>query len=232
MFSDEDSEFAKNLEYEFKDAGLLNAALTHPSLTIRRCAGKKKPACPYERLEFLGDRVLGVVIAKALYERFPSAAEGELAIRLSSLVKAETLKHIALDLKLDFALKVDMSLGEVRQHSSALPDAMEAVIGAMFLDAGLEVPERFILKHWKEYFNAETESDPKSVLQEIVQKRKLPIPSYVIIENSGPPHLPIFIIEVQVKGLPHCQGTGRSKREAEKAAAAALLGIMNQDDKK
>ena len=229
------SDFIRNLGYTFKNPELLKSALTHPSLTPRRNAAKK--AYPYERLEFLGDRVLGLVIAKALYEAFPLAPEGELAMRFSALVKGETLKLIALDLKLDSVLKVaksELLQDEVKRNTSALSDAMEAVIGALYLDAGIELVESFILRHWKSYFNIKAEyiSDSKTSLQEFAQGKKLPIPSYVVIENSGPPHSPVFVIEVQVKGFPSCQGKGSSKREAQKAAAAALLGIIHKDDTK
>jgi ribonuclease-3 len=228
-----DSDFEKNLGYTFKNAELLKLALTHPSLTSARRGNKSaRQVSPYERLEFLGDRVVGLVIAKALYDALPFAHEGELAMRFSALVKGDTLKLIALDLKLDTALQVaksELSHDEIKRSSSTLADAMEAVIGALYLDAGITEAENFIIKHWKKYFNVQPEAmtDPKTGLQELVQSKKLPTPVYVTIESSGPSHSPDFVIEVQVKGLPHCTGKGHSKKEAQKAAAAALLELIH-----
>jgi ribonuclease III len=213
------------LGYVFTQPELLRAALTHPSVAGRSGAQKKNPSA-YERLEFLGDRVLGLVIAQWLYDVFPQAAEGELAKRHAAMVNRDALREVALALNLDS--HIQLAHGDAmdfsKKNMAVLSDAMEAVIGAMYLDGGLDVAVTFIKHYWWEMIGAEaTPADPKSELQELAQGKGLPLPVYKILKRSGPAHAPSFVIEASVKGLGSASAEGPSKREAEKGAACALL---------
>lgn len=215
----------EQLGYKFSDLGLLKAALTHPSLAHGK-GGKKVVSSPYERLEFLGDRVLGLVVAHWLYELFPDLPEGDLAKRHASLVNREALHHVATVIGLsDFLCLVQHGGKEgSRENLAALSDATEAVIGAMYLDGGMVPAERFIKTYWDEVVHQEsTPADPKSALQEWVQGRGLPLPVYRVVERKGPAHAPLFTIEVSVRGCDPVVREGKSKREAEKAAAEGML---------
>ncbi len=210
---------AERIGHVFARPSLLRDALTHPSL-----AGKKSLS-PYERLEFLGDRVLGLVIAEWLYALYPDAKEGELAKRHAALVNRDALKEVAEKIGLEEALSLahGEAAGAGRKNLAALSDAMEAVIGALYLDGGLEAASRFIRAFWDSSIRENAPDDPKTALQEWAQGRGLPLPTYKIAERTGPAHAPHFRVEVSVKGLPSVQGEGDSKREAEKEAARILL---------
>lgn len=224
------SELTSRLEYEFSNVELLQAALTHPSLSGLK-QRKKGSASPYERLEFLGDRVLGLVIADWLYSLFPDAKEGDLAKRHAALVNRDALRAIALELGLEHYLRLahkEDAASSDRKNLVTLSDAMEALIGAIYLDGGLEPARKFIHNYWE---NAATKTeaapaDPKTELQEWAQGHGLPLPSYKTLENTGPAHAPKFVIEVTVKGHPSVCAEGPSKRTAEKAAAELLLKQM------
>jgi ribonuclease III len=218
--------FAEKLGHVFASPQLLEAALTHPSLAGAR---QRKKGAPYERLEFLGDRVLGLAIAEWLYETFPSASEGEMAKRHAALVNRDALRAVALDIGL--AGFVRLARGEdaqaARKNIATLPDAMEAVIGALYLDGGYPAARAFIHRHWqRDIAVSETPVDPKTTLQEWAQGQSLPLPAYRVIEKSGPAHAPKFVIEVSVKGFPPAQAEGNSKRDAQKAAAVKLLETL------
>jgi len=211
------------LGYEFKQLGLLSEALTHPS-----ASGRGEP--DYERLEFLGDRVLGLIVADMVLRRFPHEAEGPLAQRLAELVRRETLAKVAESLDLGAALhlaKGEDAAGE-RDNPAILSDACEAVIGALYLDGGLTVA-RDLVEAWLTPF-LETAVDPpqdaKTALQEWAQGRGLPLPDYRETARSGPDHQPIFTIEVTVRDNAGATGQGRSKRLAEQAAAESLLARL------
>ncbi len=215
----------EKLGHDFAQPELLAGALTHPSLAGGK-SKKEKTSSAYERLEFLGDRVLGLVIAAWLYELYPTANEGELAKRHAALVNRDALKKVAEDVGLENALRLahGESVGVGRKNLAAMADAMEAVIGAMYLDGGLAPAERFIRRYWDASIHeAHAPADPKTVLQEWAQGRGLPLPEYRVVERSGPAHAPRFTIEVHVKGHEPAAAKGNSKREAEKAAAIALL---------
>jgi ribonuclease-3 len=209
--------------YKFKDAKLLVRALTHPSAV----GGSDPVRESNQRLEFLGDRVLNLVIAERLMERRKMESEGELAPRLNRLVKkgacADAMRHLELQ---EFILLSD---GEEaaggRSRESTLGDACEAVIGAIFKDGGLSPARKFIEKAWAPQFAsapAETK-DPKTLLQEWAQGQGLPLPDYDVLSRSGPDHEPIYEIEAKVEGRGSAVATGPSKREAERSAAALLL---------
>ena len=216
---------AERLGHHFAKPDLLEQALTHPSLS-GSTTSRKKGAVDYERLEFLGDRVLGLVIAEWLYEKYPAAREGELAKRHAALVNRDALRLVADEIGLGPYLRLagGEKPGSARKNLATLPDALEAVIGALYCDGGLNAAGDFIHRFWqKDIAILETPEDPKTMLQEWAQGQGLPLPHYKVIEHSGPAHAPKFIIEASVKGHPSTIAEGNSKREAEKTAAAQLL---------
>jgi ribonuclease-3 len=210
--------------HRFADTGILTQALTHSSAIGERGT---LHSGTYERLEFLGDRVLALVIADMLYTAFPQSAEGDLARRLTALVRNETCAEVARSL--DLGPAIHLGGGEAhsggRTKATILGDVCEAVIGALYLDAGMDVARRFIETHWKDKMLSATAPlrDAKTTLQEWAQGRRLPTPNYRIIDRSGPEHAPRFIVSAMVEGLPPDSGEGGSRREAEQNAAAALL---------
>jgi ribonuclease-3 len=220
---------AERLGHKFIAPRLLEDALTHPSLAGSR--PRKKGAMPYERLEFLGDRVLGLAIAEWLYETYPNADEGEMAKRHAALVNREALRAVAQEIGLGQFVRLarNEDAGAARKNLATLPDAMEAVIGALYLDGGFKAARAFIHLYWqRDIAVTETPADPKTTLQEWAQGQGLPLPSYRVIEHSGPAHAPRFLIEASVKGQPPVQSQGDSKREAQKAAAAKLLELVHK----
>jgi ribonuclease-3 len=213
------------LGHRFDDDRLLKQALTHPSYatTKRQKAAKSSP---YERLEFLGDRVLGLVIAHWLYDLYPDVDEGELAKRHAALVNRDALKETALRLGLEqyLILAHGEEVNADRKNLAVLSDATEGMIGALYLDGGLAPAERFIKTYWDQMIRSDAApSDPKTTLQEFAQSKRLPLPTYKEISRSGPAHEPHFVIEVTMQGYPPQKGEGISKRLAEKAAATRLL---------
>lgn len=230
------------LDYHFNTFELLALALTHSSFSgegntphrqIRdqfggeTYEGQGGGTWNYQRLEFLGDRVLGLVIADALVKRFPEASEGELARRFNQLVRKETCAAVARELRL--GEYIIMSQAERQsgggRKKTILGDACEALLGAIFLDAGFDAARIVILRLWKDLI-ALTEgipTDAKSALQEWAQGLQLPIPHYHEVVRAGPDHAPRFVLEVKVKGKDPARGEGKSKRAAQQAAAAAFL---------
>lgn len=215
----------KNLEesigYTFQNPHLLQQALTHPS------ALPSGQGVDFERLEFLGDRVLGLVVARWLYEEFPHENEGDLAKRLSGLVRKETLVDVAKLINLDQFMKMkrEKSPSETKRLDTLLADACEALIGALYLDGGLEVAHGFIHQYWDDLFQKTPEPprDSKSILQEWIQGKGKSHPLYVVISSSGPAHAPHFIVQVQIEGMDPITGEGSSKRQAERVAAQNML---------
>lgn len=212
-----------DLGHVFTDRALLTQALTHSS------ASKKSN----ERLEFLGDRVLGLVIAQELIRRYPEAPEGDLAIRLNELVRKETCARMAQKSGIDkfLVLAPGERQGGGARKSTVLGDACEAVIAALFLDGGLEPAARFILANWGDDLAtaAATTRDAKSELQSWAQAREelgRPLPAYRVLKRTGADHAPHFVVEALVKGAGTATGEGASKREAERNAAEALLGQL------
>lgn len=180
-------------------------------------------AATYEQLEFLGDRVLGLVIADILFHRFPKEKEGVWAVRFTSLVKEQTLAQIAKILKLNKALITNEEY--LRKNSSVLSDVCEAVLGVIYLEKGLETVKTFVEIVWEPFLNQPIlgEKDFKSRLQEWTQKNKKVIPSYEVISKKGPDHDPVFEVEVSVPDMPSKRATGASKKEAMIEAARLLL---------
>ncbi|HZD25781.1 MAG TPA: ribonuclease III [Alphaproteobacteria bacterium] len=215
----------KHLGHRFDRPALLEEALTHPSVDVRRSGGRN-----YQRLEFLGDRVLGLVIAARLLAEDPAASEGDLAVRFNALVRRETLAEVALECGLDPFVRLGRSEEEQggRAKPAILADVCEAVIGALYLDGGLAAAEDFILRGWRRRLaRAGVGKDAKTTLQERVQAGAKAPPTYRVTGREGPDHAPHFTVEVTVKGEPPASGEGGSRREAEQAAAQAMLDRLD-----
>ena len=216
-------DLAKVLGHSFAKHELLDEALTHASATRKRGRG-------YERLEFLGDRVLGLVIAHALLEKFPKEREGDIAKRHARLVSREALVHVAQAIRLGDHIKLSKGEAEAgsRGSEAVLADVAEAVIAALYLDGGLEIARRFIGVQWQKLMDVDTAPprDAKTRLQEWAQARGLGLPSYTELSARGPAHAPERTIEVRLPGHDPASGVGRSKREAEQTAARALLARL------
>ncbi len=223
------AELETALGHEFSDSALLTEAVTHPSLAgVARSGGGPKPGLAYERLEFLGDRVLGLIVAEWLLERFPGEREGELARRHAMMVKRETLAGLARTIGLGTHLRLSPgeSDGGGRVNQTILGDACEAVIGALYLDGGLGPARAFVRRALAGHLDGAARlpaQDGKTQLQEWVQGQGKPLPVYTIVRRSGPDHEPEFEISVTVEGFVPAYGIGRSRRSAETAAALALL---------
>lgn len=216
--------FAARLGHDFKRPELLSRALTHPSMS--------SPSRPdNQRLEFLGDRVLGLVMAEALLKADKSATEGQLAPRFNALVRKEACADVARALDLGAALKLGRSemLSGGRRKEAILGDAMEAVIAAVYLDAGFDAARALILRHWgNRVTRVEADArDAKTMLQEWAQGRGLALPAYAEIARTGPDHAPSFTIEVRLATGESASATAGSKRAAEQHAASALLARLD-----
>ena len=213
----------QTIGYRFSDAALLERALTH----ISALKGAQGRTGSYQRLEFLGDHVLGLAISEMLFEAFPKADEGELSRRLADLVRRETCADVARVMDLGASLRLGASESRAGGHSriAILADVCESLIGAIFLDGGYKSALIFVQKFWAERMRkpARPLRDPKTVLQEWAQARGLPTPTYREIERTGPHHDPEFRVAVSLPERQPAEGKGRSKRSAEQAAASALL---------
>jgi ribonuclease-3 len=209
--------------YRFADGAMLEIALTH----ISALKGARNRAGSYQRLEFLGDHVLGLVISDMLFRAFPKADEGELSRRLADLVRKETCAEIARTIDLGAAIRLGSSEANAgaRTRLAILADVCEAVIGAVYLDGGYKAAEELVERLWQVRMRATAQPlrDPKTVLQEWAQARGLPTPVYREVARSGPDHDPEFRVAVQLPAFVPAEGSGRSKRAAEQAAAAAML---------
>jgi ribonuclease-3 len=210
--------------YKFTDSVLLTTAFTHVSALK---PATRHRADSYQRLEFLGDHVLGLVISDMLYRAYPRADEGELSKRLADLVRKESCADVAKSL----GLLDDIKLGAVgagagaRLRKSVLGDICEAVIGAIYLDGGHAAAAQFVERNWLERMHKPRRPlrDPKTVLQEWAQSRGLPTPVYREVERTGPHHDPQFRVSVDLPGLAPAEGVGGSKRAAEKVAASVMI---------
>ena len=225
-------ELEKALGHRFRNQPLLEVALTHASMR-----GGKAHRSDNERLEFIGDRVLGLVIAEALSERFPEATEGELARRYNRLVRGEACARIARSIGVgEYLILSESEAGSGgRSKGTILADAMEAILGAIFLDAGFQTARTVVRSLWGDEDDRRPEGarpDAKSALQEWAQGRGLALPEYVEVSRKGPDHAPRFTSEVRISGCAPAQGEGPSKRAAEQAAARMLLereGVAGAD---
>lgn len=210
-------DFQKKLGYRFKNEALLEVALTHAS------AGGE---ADYQRLEFLGDRVLGLIVAECLYELFPNEPEGGLSKRHTALVRGETLAKAAKIIDIGHAMIISDAEdhGGGRVNANILSDIMEAVIGAVYLDGGLDAARKILAPLLADDISAlaNPPRDPKTTLQEWSQAQGLGLPEYVLVSRDGPDHAPDFTVTVTVNGKT-ATAKGASKRAAEKAAAQTLM---------
>ena len=224
--SQKQSLLMSRIGHEFKNPDLLSEALTHSSLSSTTRQDN-------QRLEFLGDRVLGLVIAEALLERDSSASEGDLAPRFNTMVRKETCADVANELKLGDALMLGRSemLSGGRRKQALLGDAMEAVIAAIYLDAGFGRAREVIRELWASRLEqAETASrDGKTQLQEWAQARGMAPPQYEEIDRTGPDHAPVFTIRVVLDDGQNATAQANSKRAAQQAAAETLLDLLCDD---
>ncbi|CAN1721321.1 Ribonuclease 3 [Hyphomicrobium sp. 1Nfss2.1] len=217
-------ELEKALGHRFKDQQLIEVALTHASMR-----GGKTERADNERLEFIGDRVLGLVIAQVLIERFPSANEGELARRFNRLVRGEACARVARALGIGPHLILSESEAGSggRAKGTILADAIEAILGAVFLDGGFEAARAVVRNLWDSQYDDQHSTsagpDAKSALQEWAQGKGLALPEYIEVSRKGPDHAPRFTSEVRISGCAPARGEGTSKRAAEQAAARTLL---------
>jgi ribonuclease-3 len=209
--------------HKFVDSALLITAITH----VSALKPSHKRADSYQRLEFLGDHVLGLVVSDMLYRAFPNADEGELSKRLADLVRKESCADVAKSLGLIDDVKLGQvgALASARLRKSVLGDICEAVIGAIFLDGGYTVAAQFVERNWTERMRKLRRPlrDPKTVLQEWAQSKRLPTPVYREIERTGPHHDPQFRVAVDLPGLAPAEGVGGNKRAAEKDAASVMI---------
>lgn len=216
------------IDYEFKDSFVLKEALTHPSVNQRN---SKNQTVNYERLEFLGDSILNMIISVMLFKLFPDEKEGALARRKTDLVCGHTIASIAQEIKLgDFII---MNNGERCNGGECnlknLENALEALIGAIYIDGGFESVEKFITKYWEELARKTLNPprDPKTLLQEWTQKNKLSLPEYELIKQDGPAHKPKFTMSVYVESYSIICAKAYSKRVAEQKAAELMLEMIN-----
>jgi ribonuclease-3 len=217
------AEFEARIGYRFKDSALLEQALTH----ISALAGARNRAGSYQRLEFLGDHVLGLVVSDMLFGAFPRADEGELSRRLADLVRKEACADVARAIDLGAAIRLGASESNAggRNRTAILADVCEALVGAVFIDGGYPAASDLIRRLWEARMRAPARPlrDAKTILQEWAQGRGLPTPSYREVERKGPDHDPEFRVTVELPDRAPAEGLGRSKRAAEQAAAAAML---------
>jgi ribonuclease-3 len=218
-----DGSLEQRIGYKFSDAALLDCGLTH----ISALKGARNRASSYQRMEFLGDHVLGLVISDMLFRAYPRADEGELSRRLADLVRKETCAEIARAIDLGAAIRLGSSEANAggRTRPAILADVCEALIGAVYLDGGYPAAAALVERLWQARMRATSQPlrDAKTLLQEWAQGRGLPTPNYREVARYGPDHDPEFRVAVQLPHLAPAEGSGRSKRAAEQAAAAAMM---------
>lgn len=210
----------QRLGHKPTDLALFERALTHSSFG----------ADNYQRLEFLGDRVLGLTIARALYERYPAEPEGQLSKRYNSLVARETCAEVGYALGVPALLRLGKQARDDRanQSDNVVGDVVESLLGALYLEAGLEAAERFVLQAWEPYLAGQGRAPqhPKSALQELAAARDWKAPHYELVSRTGAHHAPLFTVKVSIRDVGEAQAEGSSKQEAETAAASALLAQL------
>ena len=221
--------FEEKIDYFFKNKEILTASLIHPSFTKDHKIKKNILYPEFERLEFLGDRVLGLVISSLIYSRFVSLNEGDLSKILSYLVQKNFLYKISTDLSLNKILEFSFKKQNEKMNVSILADAVEALIGAIYIDGGYKSSIKFIKKYWGPYLNVHTSNlqDPKTKLQEISQQKFKKLPTYKLVKKHGPSHSPTFTVSLKVLNLKQIKANGSSIREAEKNAALLALEIFD-----
>ena len=209
----------KKINIKFKSINYLKKAITHKSYD---------PLNNYEKLEFLGDRVLGLVISKKLIELYPDQKEGVLDKRLASLVNKNRCLEVSKNIGLEKFILIGNKSNKSKIENKILSDCIEALIGAIYYDKGFEASEKFILNMWKSFINSSDVSivDSKTKLQEYSLKKFKSLPIYKLVSSSGPKHKPKFIISVKLKNTKLFEGSGNSKKKAEQSAAKILLDSL------
>ena len=208
--------FQKKVGINFHNQKLLTKSFTHKSYN---------PIDNNEKLEFLGDRVLGLIISQNLLKFFPNDKEGDLDKKLASLVNKNQCAKIAKDINLQDYILIKNSKNNTNIENKVLSDCLESVIGCIYLDQGLDIAEKFIIKNWRKYLNKSliTERDSKTKLQEYSLKNYKLLPVYKLLDNKGPRHKPLIKVSVKIKDSKNIIATGNSKKEAEQKAAKKLL---------
>lgn len=222
------AELVSRLGHDFRDARLLDRALTHASVGEGGSPQTSKAPRDNERMEFLGDRVLGLLVAERLHNDFPEADEGQLSSRLHALVDKHACGRVGARLGVGDAVR--LSPGETksggRRKEGVIADAVEAILAAVYLDGGIEAARAAFDRAWAEELARPAErslTNPKSALQEWAQGQGRPLPTYSIAGRTGSDHAPTFTVEVVVEGVEPLTAAGRSRQDAEKAAATAML---------
>ena len=207
------------LDYQFADKQLAVMALTHRSLRADKYS--------YERLEFLGDKVLALILSEILYHKFADADQGELTKRYHPLAKESALATIAVSVGLPSFILSD-SISDVHERASVQSDVTEAIIAALYLDGGMEEARKFVLAHWvfDDAIPDDRHENPKSALQEWAATRQLGLPAYSVLDKQGPDHALYFSVEVVLNGIHKAQGEGLSRKIAEQDAARNLLSTL------
>ena len=208
--------FQKKVGINFHNQKLLTKCFTHKSYN---------PIDNNEKLEFLGDRVLGLIISQNLLKFFPKDKEGDLDKKLASLVNKNQCAKIAKDINLQDYILIKNTQNNTNIENKVLSDCLESVIGCIYLDQGLDIAEKFIIKNWRKYLNKSliTERDSKTKLQEYSLKNYKLLPVYKLLDNKGPRHKPLIKVSVKIKDSKNIIATGNSKKEAEQKAAKKLL---------
>ena len=214
-------ELEKIIKYDFKNSKLLERALTHKSFDNET---------NNEKLEFLGDRILGLVIAETLLEKYPDEREGIIDKKFANLVNKKTCSLVAKKINLKKFILLGSSHKKLERSADKISsDCLEALVGAIYLDGGLKTVQKFILIFWKEYLlrSSITLIDSKTKLQEFSLKKFKELPKYTFFKKTGPQHRPLFKTEVQIPNSKKILGIGSSKKNAQQNAASKLLKILN-----
>lgn len=224
------SALEEEIHYKFKNIELLQKALRHPSI-VRGNSKAKNSAQSYEKLEFLGDKVLNCVVAEALFKLFVNDSEGELSIKLNNLVSGKVINEIANQIYLIKFIQMSSAVKKIALSYSKnmLEDCMEAILGAVYVDGGFFAAQKSIIYLWKKKIQSVTYivKDSKTQLQEILQKNGMPLPKYHILKNEGSDHEPIFHVEVEISSeYPRFQSVGRSLRIAQTEAANQAIDYL------
>ena len=229
MISDKKiNKFEIDIGYIFKNKKLLINSLVHPSSFTDSKKNKINVVNDFERLEFLGDRVLGLAISSIIYSKFKENNEGDLSKKLSYLVQKKFLHKISIDLKIDNILNYSFKKNE-KMNVSILADSIESLIGAIYLDGGFANAKNFINKFWGPYLdiNEKNMQDFKTKLQELSQQKSKKLPEYKLLKKEGPSHSPVFTVSLKVLSLKKIKSSGSSIRDAEKNAAKTALSLLN-----
>tara|TARA_Y100000590_G_C15638894_1_gene984141 strand:+ start:318 stop:1016 length:699 start_codon:yes stop_codon:yes gene_type:complete len=217
--------------YNFKNKQNLKNSLFHPSYSKNKSKKKLSQVNEFERLEFLGDRVLGLAVSSLIFKKFQYYDEGNLTKKLSYLVQKDFLYKIALELKLERVIQYSNKKNNIRTTKSILSDSVESLIGSIFVDGGYIAAFKVIKNIWTPYLDVEesNQMDPKTKLQEISQHKLRVLPEYKLIKRDGPSHSPIFTVSLKALNMKTVKASGSSKRDAEKNAAKKILELISEN---